>query len=72
MTGVQALANAIVLQAVKDYRRALMALKRNPRNREAGTEVRKIESFFQSSWYSLLTDLDPDELVEQLRKETVK
>ena len=35
----QDLANAIVLQAARDYRTALKILKRNPRNESAAFEV---------------------------------
>ena len=35
------LANAIILQAVKDYRMALKSLKANPRNRTAQAEKPK-------------------------------
>ena len=60
------LANAIILQAVMDYRMALKAMNRNARNRDAdGTRV-ECERFFQSGWFSALTDLD---VMQKLRKE---
>lgn len=49
------LANAIVLQAVKDYRKAL----NYPNNRSAVYECRSIERFFLSGWFSVLTNIDP-------------
>ena len=52
------LANAIILQAVKDYRL--------PDNE---SELKKIERFFHSDWFSVLTSLDPDLLIQKLRKE---
>ena len=69
MTGTQALANAIIIQATKDYRHAIQALKRNPRNQAAMAEAMEIEMFFHSSWYKVLTDLDPNYLLNRLRKE---
>ena len=63
------LANAIILQAVMDYRMALKAMNRNARNRDAdGTRV-ECERFFQSGWFSALTDLDGVWLMQKLRKE---
>ncbi len=38
MDPYQNLANAIVLQAVRDYRSALRRLRKNPQNREAKEE----------------------------------
>ena len=69
MTGTQALVNAIITQAAKDYRSAIRSLKRNPKNRAAMAEALELEKFFHSSWYSVLTDVDPDYLINRLRKE---
>ena len=43
ITNYENLANAIVLQAVKDYRMALKSLKANPRNRTAMADKEEIE-----------------------------
>ena len=40
------LANAIILQAVTDYRAALKRVKRNPKDRERMDESLRIERFF--------------------------
>ena len=63
------LADAIVLQAVKDYRALLRKWKKNTSNREVMRELSKIEKFFRSEWYLLLTNVDPEFLIEKLRKE---
>lgn len=63
------LANAIILQATSDYRRNLKKLKKNPHNRDVLNEVTRIEKFFRSSWYQLLTKVDGEFLIEKLRKE---
>lgn len=60
------LANAIVLQAVSDYRAALRLAKKNP---VAEQDVKKLEKFFRSEWYSVLTGVDPEYLIEKLRQE---
>ena len=57
----EALANAIILQAINDYR-----ITDYPRTRT------EIEQFFQSAWFATLTDLDPEYLIEELRKEKIK
>lgn len=72
MTGYQALANAIVEQAAKDYRTALKSLRRRPDSKVAMEEAMELERFFHSGWYSMLTDADPDYLITKLRKDVVK
>jgi hypothetical protein len=63
------LANAIVLQAVSDYRVALKKIKAHPKNREAIREALEIEKFFRSGWYSILTDVDGEYLIRRLQDE---
>ena len=58
MDPFQELANAIVLQAVKDYRMT-----------DNEQELREIERFFRSGWFGVLTKVDPDLLITNLRKE---
>jgi hypothetical protein len=67
--GYLGLANAIVIQATKDYRRALKELVRHPHNEMAKGDMRSCERFFNGEWFGLLTTLDPDALVYKLRKE---
>ena len=63
------LANAIVLQAVADYRVALKKIKAYPKNREAISEALEIEKFFRSGWYSQLTSVDGEYLIKRLQDE---
>lgn len=63
------LANAIVLQAVRDYRTAFKSLKLNPSNKFAKIEKENIERFFRSDWYQVLTSVDGESLIRALRKE---
>lgn len=63
------LANAIILQAVSDYRAALKKIKRNPKNRAAMDEAMEIERFFRSQWYTQLTSVDGEYLIRRLREE---
>lgn len=61
------LANAIVRQAVDDYKKALHKLRKNPRNKSALMEISRLERFFHSGWYSELTRLDADQLLAGVR-----
>lgn len=63
------LANAIVVLAAKDYRVALRKRKRHPGSHEAQYRVSKLEGFFRSEWYGILTDVDGEYLMERIRKE---
>ena len=56
MDPYQALANAIIEQAVKDYRMT-----------DDPDELAELEIFFRSPWYGVLTSLDPELLVSRLR-----
>ena len=69
MDRYEKLANAIILQAVKDYRDALKTLWRNP-NKVSATAVKsEVERFFRSSWYTVLTSVDGEMLIRKLQEE---
>ena len=72
MNGYQALSNAIIEQAAKDYRDAIHRLKRYLDSKAAMETALEVERFFHSDWYATLTDIDPDYLINRLRKEAVK
>lgn len=72
MTGYPVLANGIIEQAAKDYRAALKTLMRHPDFKAAMATAMEVERFFHSSWYAVLTNIDPDYLIDRLRKETEK
>ena len=61
MNPYENLANAIVLQAVKDYRLT-----------DDEAELAEIERFFRSDWFGVLTDVDLEYLIRRLRKEKDK
>ena len=61
------LANAIVVQAVKDYRKALSGCKVG--ERDSKSVIADCERFFQSEWFSLLTNADGEYLITNIRKE---
>ncbi len=62
------LANAIVVQAANDYRNALDGFvsfsKRPPEY-----HIKKIEKFFRSRYFRMLTKIDGEYLIERLRNE---
>lgn len=55
------LAQAIILQAVKDYRLT-----------DDESEHAEIERFFRSGWFGVLSKVDPEYLIKKLRKEKQK
>ena len=52
------LANAIILQAAKDYRLT-----------DDEQQLQEIERFFRSGWFGALSKVDPEFLIKELRKE---
>lgn len=67
--GFTNLANAIILQSVKDYRAALKTLKNNPFSIEANKEKFEGERFFRSKWFSRVTNIDGNMLICRLQEE---
>ena len=66
----QKLANAIVEQAVKDYRTAQARVNANPMiATPAEKEIRQLERFFCSQWFEALTDVDGRVVLSRLMKE---
>lgn len=55
------LAEAIILRAVKDYKKALKTDNRRTK--------RECERFFRSEWFTVLTRLDGNMLIDRLRAE---
>ena len=66
------LANAIILQAVADYRVAPKKIKAHPKDRKAIDEALEIERFFRSGWYSQLTSVDGEYLIKKLQDEVIQ
>ena len=66
----QHLANAIIIRAVKDFRRCLKVAKKNNRNKEAAIkEMKEIVEFIKSPWFRTLTSLEPSVLLKKLQQE---
>ena len=71
MMGYQALANAIIIQAAKDYKRVLRVIKKHPGSQAAMDEAKKLERFFHSRWYGVLTEVNPDYLMRQIQRKAI-
>ena len=65
----EALGNAVVLQAVKDYREAVHKLSRGKKNTIAESTKQECERFFKSPYFNVFTQLDGKALLSQLEKE---
>ena len=64
------LANAIIIQACKDFRRAYKRYLRRYRSSDKpDTEFLELESFFRSDWYKTLTSVDGEYLMDRIKKE---
>ena len=65
----ETLANAVVVQAADDYRKILRRLKRRPKDPALEDQRRMLERFFRSGWFGVLSKVDPEFLIKELRKE---
>lgn len=55
------LANGIIILAVEDYREALKTKNKG--------EIIALERFFLSAWYSILTNLPGEVIIDKIREE---
>ena len=69
MMDYEAIKNAIIEQAVKDYRWARTLLAKDAKNADAIDMRADTEQFFHSAWFALLTSLDGEWLLEKLEGE---
>ena len=63
------LAQAIILQAVEDYRKCRRLVRRKLNQFEAQKMIREVEAFFRSKWFKQLSDADGNIIFEQLKQE---
>lgn len=67
----EALANGIIIQAVKDYKWACIRLK-NLRSRKRAEAMQMKDvclRFFRSQWFGELTEVEPEYLIRKLDEE---
>ena len=65
------LANAVIGQAVKDYRQARAKLTKDAEDVMALKMRRETERFFRSAWFGQLTSIDGEWLLKQFEGEFV-
>lgn len=68
----EALGNAVVVQAVKDYRAAAKKLSRGKKSTTAESVKHECERFFQSQYFNVFTELDGKLLLSKLEKEATQ
>ena len=61
------LVQAVVIQAVEDYRLARKVLRHRPDSTRARRMLRDVECFFRSAWFLTLTGLDGREILNRLK-----
>jgi hypothetical protein len=74
ITGInpdEALAGGIIIQAARDYKSASRRLNKTRCRNRAEAECMRNEClrFFRSPWFSELTEIDPEYLIQKLDKE---
>jgi len=65
----ESLANAIIVQAAADYRKAMRLLKRHSESFLARKDREEIERFFRSQWFCALSDADGAKILQMLKDE---
>lgn len=65
----EALANAIIVQAVLDYKAVFKILLKNPDDRMSQVEAKRIKQFFHSRWFRMLTSVDAEYLIRMIEDE---
>ena len=67
--GYENLANAIIVQAVRDWRDSVRKLKKNPAHTDSLHMKAECERFFLSKWFTALTTVDGSWLLRKLKEE---
>ena len=67
-SGFLGLANAIIVQAIKDYQSALKKLQKNAKDKDAKYIIKDIKRFFHSEWYRSLGTFDGDYIIEMIEQ----
>ena len=63
------LADAIIIQAAPDYRKAQIRNSKRPHLADTLREILSLEQFFLSKWFATLTTLDGSQLLHDLKKD---
>ena len=65
----QELGNAVIIQAVEDWRAAVRHLRKHPTSMAAKKCIRETETFFLSEYFTLLTNYNGHTLLRRLKEE---
>lgn len=71
-TNFEDLANAIILRAAEDYRIIYRQANILSGGKSTRAEVRELERFFRSDWFKVLTSIDGEFLIRELRKQAIE
>lgn len=63
------LANAIIIQAAKEYKQILKVLKVHPRNADAKYRAKEIEEFFLSKWFRDISNANGEFIITELKEQ---
>ncbi len=69
MDGYEMLAAAVVERAVLDYRQAQENIRAKYNVLDAQNMIRRLERFFRSEWFGILSELDGEDLIELMRRQ---
>ena len=69
ITEAEQLCNAVVLQAVNDWRDSAHLLRSYPHHAKAASMKKDCESFFRSRWFSFWTGINGEYLLRKLKGE---
>lgn len=64
-----ALANAIVMQAVQDYKNLCKYYKMRPDDKHLEAEINRFRKFFSSGWFSTLSGADGEAIAELIERQ---
>lgn len=62
------LANGIIKQAADDYKKALRRCQFK-RKKEVAQEIHSLNRWFRGDWFNMLTNIDPEYLIQRLNTE---
>lgn len=70
MSPYEKLANAIIVSAVNDFRKDIKIVEIGRRNKDAAIkDMQEILEFIRSDWFKVLTDLNPESVINKLKEE---
>ena len=67
--GYENLGNAVIIQAVHDYRKAYGKYLNGRKDKNTLDRIRELEEFFTGEWIQVLTSLDGTMILKTIRKE---